>query len=491
MNERFEFVDSCYSICMKDHAACRKTVGGYPSRLLDLHDSGKGRVSLVDTTRMQKVRPKYFTLSHCWGKHQLLKTTRQNMAKHQEEGIQICDLPNTYTDAVRVARRLGAQYLWIDSLCIIQDSKEDWEREAAAMASIYLNSALTISATSSPDGQGGCYLESGNKTLESISSETESGHRYCVKLRERMTRESIAKPLLRRGWVLQETVLSRRVLHLTTNQIFWQCKEGFHSEDGSVAQNVNNGGSVGLVPQGLGFLSEVETGDGNSPDTSVWHAWAEDYSCRDFTYETDRLPALAGLIHYRQLDTNDVPLIGLWKSTLHLDLAWSVPQPEQSRRLRELPSWSWLSLRGAIDYASTDDMEDPSEMETSLRVKDYNIKWSAAPYVSNLLCSRLTLLSKTFLITSSEDGEGRLTVVGCKGFEYVSADFDVESTSSETPIKCLVLFYLNDSIIYLMIKQASEPGVYERVGMGTLGTVQEVSPQRFVAELRTEVIELM
>ncbi|KAF2478375.1 HET-domain-containing protein, partial [Lindgomyces ingoldianus] len=327
-----------------------------PSRLLDLQEFENGRICLVNTTSLQTPLPEYFTLSHCWGKHQSLKTTQLTLVKHQE-GLSVSDLPRTYSDANKAARRLGAQYLWIDSLCIVQDSNEDWEREAQAMASIYQNSALTISATSSSDGQGGCYLERHTGTIEAISKTTQNGYRYSVKLRDRIVGKNIAKPLLKRGWVLQETVLSRRILHLTSNQIFWQCKECFLSEDGSVAQD-DTGSRIGLSTQGLGFISEIDVSDKTSRTRmSMWHTWIEDYSNRTFTYEKDRLPALAGLIQYYQVNTKDTPLIGLWISTLHLDLAWSVGDPEQAGKLVELPSWTWISVRGGIDYSSADDID--------------------------------------------------------------------------------------------------------------------------------------
>jgi len=311
-------------------------------------------------------------------------------------------------------------------------------------------------------------------------------------LRDRITGEDIVKPLLKRGWVLQETVLSRRVLHLTSNQIFWQCKEYFYSEDGSFVQN-GTGIRMGPSPQGLGFLSPIEIDQGASQDPSMWHALVEDYSGRDFTYEKDRLPALAGLIRYYQLDTNDVPLIGLWISTLHLDLAWSASDPEHSSKLAELPSWTWLSLRGEIDYSSADDIEDSSGIETPLRVIEHHVEWSGAPHVSSLVRSRLILSSKCFQLTPNEDGD-TFTVVGYESFspKYTASDFDVlPNISTETKITCLVLFHLSNAIIYLIIKPTSEPGAYERIGLGTLGTNGEGSPQRFVAKLEVKIIELV
>jgi hypothetical protein len=494
MNTRFKFVDSCYSDCMTHHVACRERLAGGPSRLLDLQEFADGRIYLVNTTSLQTPLPEYFTLSHCWGKDQPLTTTQHNLLKHQE-GIPISDLPRTYSDAIKAAQRLGAQYLWIDSLCIVQDSKEDWEQEAQAMASIYWNSALTISATSSSDGQGGCYLERDTGTLESISKTTQNGYQYSVKLRDRLVGENIAKPLLGRGWVLQETVLSRRVLHLTSNQIFWQCKECFLSEDGSVAYD-DIGGRIGLSPQGLGFVSEIGVSEKTSRDRmSMWHAWIEDYSSRDFTYEKDRLPALAGLIQYYQLNTKDISLIGLWISTLHLDLAWSVGDPDQASKLIELPSWTWLSVRGEIDYSSADDIEDPSEIRTPLRVMVHRVEWSGAPYVSPLTWSRLVLSSKSFQLTPSEgQNEDGFTLVDHSDVstEDLSSAFDtVQEFGHGMEITCLVLFHLSDTITYLMLKPTSKSGVYKRIGLGTMFTNGEGSSQGFLAKLEVKIVELV
>ncbi|KAF2704407.1 hypothetical protein K504DRAFT_537911 [Pleomassaria siparia CBS 279.74] len=103
MNTRFKFVDNCCSNCIRYHAVCRKRLAGYPSRLLDLQGFENGRICLVNTTSFPTPLPEYFTLSHCWGKDQLLKTTQDTLPKHQQ-GVPVSDLPRTYLDAVKVAR---------------------------------------------------------------------------------------------------------------------------------------------------------------------------------------------------------------------------------------------------------------------------------------------------------------------------------------------------------------------------------------------------
>jgi hypothetical protein len=129
----------------------------YPTRLLDLQsfEEGCSDIRLIETPVSGSL---YATLSHCWGanpdtRYQAAKSTLRDLV----DRIRYTDLPSTYCDAISVCRSLGVRYLWIDSLCIIQDSKEDWARESANMAYIYSNSHLTISADWSPNSEGGCY----------------------------------------------------------------------------------------------------------------------------------------------------------------------------------------------------------------------------------------------------------------------------------------------------------------------------------------------
>lgn len=67
------------------------------------------------------------------------------------------ELPKTFQEAIALTRKLGVRYLWIDSLCIIQDDHHGWEVESAKMATIYSLSYLTIAATHAADSQQGCF----------------------------------------------------------------------------------------------------------------------------------------------------------------------------------------------------------------------------------------------------------------------------------------------------------------------------------------------
>jgi Heterokaryon incompatibility protein (HET) len=117
--------------------------------------------------------PRYFALSHCWGKalDGPSITTENTLASHTT-GIFIANLSITFQDSILITRNLGARYLWIDALCIIQDSKPDWENEAAKMGAIYSRALLTISVDLSSDASGGCFNPSRKQNSLSLLSNT-------------------------------------------------------------------------------------------------------------------------------------------------------------------------------------------------------------------------------------------------------------------------------------------------------------------------------
>lgn len=112
-----------------------------PTRVIDVGTEDNGKVKLLVSSEHQV--GKYIALSHCWGGKTPVMTTTKNLQDHLQE---ISSLPQTFLEAALLTRVLGVRYLWIDSLCILQDSREDWEREAPLMASVYGNAYVTIAA---------------------------------------------------------------------------------------------------------------------------------------------------------------------------------------------------------------------------------------------------------------------------------------------------------------------------------------------------------
>jgi hypothetical protein len=274
-------------------------------------------------------------------------------------------LPATFRDAVTITRKLGLRYLWIDSLCIIQDSKPDWEHEAALMASIYKSAHITLAAESASNSHEGI-LHPRHFSFSPIEIPfTSKAHSIRTSMYLRPVQDdweaSITGPkskLCSRAWVLQESMLVPRTLHYGAQQMFWECRSASQAE-----------GDVTPLPSGprerrewswsrnKRFLSDLGAGSGGDDAMAVedvlymrWNSILENYSARKMTNPSDVFPALAGLASEFNLRLNDQYVAGLWKADLHRGLLWRVVEPETCKEATpyRAPSWSWASKVGQI-----------------------------------------------------------------------------------------------------------------------------------------------
>lgn len=206
---------------METHTLCKTDNPILSTRVLDVGRYNGDVIKLCVPSSGQTAR--YICLSHCWGSMSFIQTDIQNIADHME-GILWTVLTKTFQDAIQVCRKLGIQWLWIDSLCIIQDDTNDWDQESAKMASIYENSYLTIAATSSSDGNGGLLFPKNDYRFVHCSK---NGSRYPIHVRC-LAEEHLepswntrleAHPVLNRGWCYQERLLAPRVLHFGCHDV--------------------------------------------------------------------------------------------------------------------------------------------------------------------------------------------------------------------------------------------------------------------------------
>lgn len=103
-----------------------------PTRLVDLRNASIRLCLGIDL----EPGTKYATLSHCWGNKRFLTLKGDNYLEFLSQ-IPAEALSRTFLHAIEVAQYLGFQYLWIDSLCIIQDSNDDWKKESSLMSMVY------------------------------------------------------------------------------------------------------------------------------------------------------------------------------------------------------------------------------------------------------------------------------------------------------------------------------------------------------------------
>ena len=148
--------------CLTNHSQCndRKDKGQRPpSRLIDLGDAPHGLCSARIWSPGTVFVP-YMTLSHRWGTDKQITLTKASLPDMSKR-IDVANLSQTYQDAIAITRSLGLRYLWIDSLCIIQDSVVDWRTEAARIGDIYKFSVCTIAASWASSDSEGCFFDRG------------------------------------------------------------------------------------------------------------------------------------------------------------------------------------------------------------------------------------------------------------------------------------------------------------------------------------------
>jgi hypothetical protein len=180
-----------------------------PSCWIDNQDT----IRVVDTYDLGTTRNiDYIALSHCWG--QLDEHEKPNYTfTGTQRGFLVEKLPQSFEDAVILTRKLGKEYLWVDSLCIIQSDHEDWAKESETMFRVFKNAYCTIAATSAENSRKG-FLRG---ILTQVNSDS---------LPDDFERNVHNGVLNTRAWVLQERVLSRRTIHFTERQLFWDCGGG-------------------------------------------------------------------------------------------------------------------------------------------------------------------------------------------------------------------------------------------------------------------------
>lgn len=354
--------------CRENHEVCNKKPSSswVPTRLIDVGDGPDDMPKLVLREQVPKGH-QFVALSHCWGKVQILKTLTDNFASHRE-GIDPSTLPTTFLHAIRLTRALKHRYIWIDSLCIIQDDKLDWEREAAKMAQVYGDAALVLAATSAGSGEEGFLVP--RKTyfqgqVEVSQPKSSRGTSYMVSYRplfrhaHRTSADSADGPLGSRAWTFQERALAKRFVSFGRDELTWECRSLNDCECDHVWLRrekvpgkhhpflVENPDMDWMQLNKLAIDVKLE----NASPKDLYFEWRQNvvhpYSHREITFDSDKLVALSAIASTFQakFGTDEQYLAGLWRGDLVRGLAWFCIVPRMVSK-NYFPSWSWASLNG-------------------------------------------------------------------------------------------------------------------------------------------------
>jgi hypothetical protein len=320
----FELVKEWIRDCENNHSQCATRPAKLPTRVINVGIAGGQEPALKVASSGDTAY--YITLSHCWGRKPVIKTTKATLQSHLTQ-LPMASLPNTFRDAITITRTLGIRYLWIDSLCIIQDDANDWEKESAVMGQIYAHSYLTIAAAASIDSSGGCFLQRPRDTDTRIKCSLDDGSTGHVFLRPKPKGfHDLENSFLQtRAWVAQERLLSSRSIHYDVDQIMWECKETRLTED-CVPVDVDIDHHQGMRWDGrfqLQYPRYVTKWSSLSIDfVWDWYAMIDNYTTRNLTNPDDKLPALSGIASVMASRTGEKYVAGLWESHINIGMLW-------------------------------------------------------------------------------------------------------------------------------------------------------------------------
>ncbi|KAI1260552.1 heterokaryon incompatibility protein-domain-containing protein, partial [Xylariaceae sp. FL1019] len=385
---RMAIIKSWLDECRENHETCRpnfhKTL--LPTRVLDLTGSlnvpstpDDIKIKLRDTSVEEA--GEYVALSYCWGadSEHHFKTTQQNFDKHKD-GIDFFSIPLMQREAILCALFLGIRYVWIDSLCIIQDSQLDWETEAGRMSTVYSNAVLTLAATSSQTPGDGLL-----NPFQAARCVELHGDLAIVRLETHETIDAQSEPLNTRAWTLQEAVLSPRIVSFGRDQWLWKCDSRFATEDGLLDRPPSESDG----PSHLSSIVKQASVKDSHLSLRQWYRLLTNYSQRGLTYQHDKLKAIAGLADIYAKQTGYQYVAGLWAEDIATGLMWQATSRGVTRTPGTIPTWSWASVNGAIRM-----MDFSTASPVMISLEKVEQKWHGVPMTSPLEIARLYVRGK-------------------------------------------------------------------------------------------------
>ncbi|KAF2124911.1 HET-domain-containing protein [Dothidotthia symphoricarpi CBS 119687] len=328
-----------------------------PGRLIELQYGDTLRV--CDSSSILPSDKSFAALSYVWGASQdfiLLSTNIDSLMR----GFTPEKLPQTIRDAVTVTRRVGLRYLWVDALCIIQDSDQDKLRELPNMGLIYKYATVTIVASVAKFATEGFLNHiAEQKSYEidpvAIPYRTDNAlyDRAQLVLSYPATYNRFDDPINDRAWTFQELMLSTRAILFTYRGIQTINRENIKPVEGPMSKTDYQLPNLSWS----GKLFSLAT----SPENirQVWLSARGEYSRRNITYQTDRLLAISAIAQEIGRVYQGRYLAGMWEHDLAVDLGWKVARefnegdetilPRLRAKEYVAPSWSWASVDGSVE----------------------------------------------------------------------------------------------------------------------------------------------
>ena len=473
--------------CRNTHHSCRPVITGLlPTRLIDVRSQRKAGYVCLRATDANEVGS-YAALSYCWGGAYNYLTTTQNLASHLQE-IAEGQLPLTVKQAVNFTRLLNIDYLWVDALCILQDSKDDKRREIRNMRNIFKNAYVTLVASHASSVTDGFLFPKFRplSTLFGTCPELEDGSGVDMVIELiNADFQRTNQPVSSRAWTLEERLLSSRLLIFNSHGLFWQCEEketsmeaGILREDGQVlsqGHRIDNRTGTLLNASENVFFTDV---------VGRWLALVTDYTARSLTHVGDKMPAIAGVAEeFSQKWGSRLGQYhaGLWSNYLVDSLAWqsvngNCTGPPAAYRA---PSWSWAAVDCKV-ATWPGSRGNKADHERRAKVSDIqvNTQHENDPYgsiesghiVIQALTMHGTLIGAEAIKTSSRNGFFKDRCTGTRIRGGISPDFRGSFVNDNVEYRAILIeCYLNEQRLprlgHFMLLVPAGVGTYRRVGV--------------------------
>ncbi|KAL6704544.1 hypothetical protein ACN47E_008173 [Coniothyrium glycines] len=343
----FDKIATWIDDCAQTHDQCKDPDRTFaPTRLIKISGDNGQDVHLVSSTGPVK----YAVLTYCWGPYSQSMTLKANITERHKR-LDISLLPQTLQDAIFTTRKLGLEYIWIDSICILQDDRDDWAREAATMAGVYSNGYVVLAATAAAASTQGFLWP--RKPPLVVQCAPAVGPSFEVLARRNDThwcnldRHSNEYSLFSRAWCMQERYLARRIVHFLPAEVRFECRCYDACECDAVPWPHPEPTSGDDFYRELRAACESGT-IGDLEFAGLWNNLTKEYSEMGITHRTDLLPALGGIARSLAPISPGRYLAGLWEKGLAFQLTWYCDDfdmdttPIQVETLPR-PTWSWIS----------------------------------------------------------------------------------------------------------------------------------------------------
>lgn len=457
-----------------------------PRRLLYLSgNASHPQLRLQENDPANKV-PQYIALSYCWGGDQPFKLLN-HLVQLWVKDMPYDQLPQTLKDAIQVTMSLGLNHLWIDALCIIQDSDQDKAEEISRMADIYEQAYVTISAARATAVSEGF--------LHSRYIAGEQGFRMPFTCGDGRPSTAILwqgrepdaeEPIDTRSWCLQESILSPRVLEYGTHNIRYHCARTRNDDSGPQFDGwIGHSKTFAQLNMSNSLNSGVDWAslDDHWNFVQVWQRLVLHYTRLSLGWYQDKLLAISAIARKMSRSANKTYIAGLWAEHLGECLLWYPnhdPDAQETPRRHATyvaPSWSWGSFSGEINFTFAASSQVPElvsyEVVTTVVNDEFSAVTAAKLEIRTLLLR--ARIRKGFYGWSLWDEQMQDKVDGDMRLDVAPDAVDGEVVEDEQVLLALVMS--PDALLLKRARNTSSGDVYTRIGVYREGQPYMDRPQ--------------